>query len=56
METFVGQKIHSRAYRIPDGYKGSTIFILGAGESGTDIAYDLSNYAKKIYLSHRHDK
>ncbi|XP_058795399.1 uncharacterized protein LOC131666600 [Phymastichus coffea] len=56
IEGFRGQIIHSHGYRRPEDYANKTVVLLGAGTSGIDIAIDLSPYAKKIYLSHRHDK
>lgn len=54
IETFPGKVLHSRAYRIPDNFTNETVIVLGAGNSGIDITLDLSNYAKTVYLSHRH--
>ncbi|XP_063988491.1 senecionine N-oxygenase-like [Diachasmimorpha longicaudata] len=51
-DTFPGTAIHSHDYRHPEYYSGRTVCILGLGESGFDIAFDLSPHVTKIYLSH----
>ncbi|XP_058804765.1 uncharacterized protein LOC131671947 [Phymastichus coffea] len=56
IEKFPGRVLHSHIYRRPEDFTGQTVAILGASISGKDIAFELSKYANKIYLSHRHDK
>ncbi|XP_060072874.1 uncharacterized protein LOC132552698 [Ylistrum balloti] len=53
MEKFSGTVTHSREYRLPDPYLGKTVLIIGASFSGLDIATDMKNHAKQIFLSHR---
>ena len=48
--------MHSTYYRKPEDFAGKTVVVLGASFSGMDIAIEISRYAKKVYLSHRHDK
>ena len=48
--------MHSTYYRKPEDFAGKTVVVLGASFSGRDIAIEISRYAKKVYLSHRHDK
>ena len=45
--------MHSHTYRKPEGFKDSTVVVVGARPSGMDIMLDLSTEANKIYLSHR---
>lgn len=52
-ESFSGKVLHSRAYRKPQDFTNQTVVVLGAGNSGVDIATDLNDYAKKVYLSSR---
>ncbi|XP_033757407.1 putative dimethylaniline monooxygenase [N-oxide-forming] 6 [Pecten maximus] len=53
MEHFTGTVTHSRDYRLPGPYLGKTVLIIGASFSGLDIAADMTNHAKQIFLSHR---
>ncbi|KAF7983562.1 hypothetical protein HWV62_21150 [Athelia sp. TMB] len=46
---------HARAYRRPEPYANETILIVGAANSGSEIARDLITGAKKIYQSIRPD-
>ncbi|XP_054158413.1 flavin-containing monooxygenase 5-like [Oppia nitens] len=51
---FKGQIIHSRNYRKPSAvYENRTVVVVGIGNSGGDIAVELSTVAKKLYLSTR---
>ncbi|PIK51740.1 putative flavin-containing monooxygenase FMO GS-OX-like 4-like [Apostichopus japonicus] len=52
LEEFKGDFIHSHHYRRPDGYKDKIVAMIGAGNSGTDIAVDLASFAKKVFLCH----
>ncbi|XP_058808102.1 flavin-containing monooxygenase 5-like isoform X2 [Phymastichus coffea] len=56
VEKFQGKAIHSRLYRKPEDFANETVAILGASDSGLDIAVDLSSRARKIYLSSRHER
>lgn len=37
-------------------YRNKTLAILGGGDTALDYAYEISEYAKKIYLIHRRDR
>ncbi|XP_058805150.1 uncharacterized protein LOC131672147 [Phymastichus coffea] len=52
-ETFPGKILYSRNYRVPEVFTNKTIVVLGSGNSAIDIAKDLGNYTKRIYLSYR---
>lgn len=48
-EIFKGRQWHSHDYRSPETFQGKNVLILGAGPSGTDIAFKISKVAKKVY-------
>jgi cation diffusion facilitator CzcD-associated flavoprotein CzcO len=47
-DSFTGHWIHSHNYRDPEQFRGQRVLCFGAGPSGTDIAIDLSPYAKQV--------
>ncbi|KAH0634384.1 hypothetical protein KY284_037170 [Solanum tuberosum] len=44
IENFKGEIIHSSDYRSGEKYKDKKVLIIGSGNSGMEIAFDLSNY------------
>ena len=52
-EKFKGRIIHSSSYRYPEEFEGKKVLIVGAGNSGVDIASDAAVHAKQAYLSVR---
>uniref|UniRef100_M1DJU7 Flavin-containing monooxygenase n=1 Tax=Solanum tuberosum TaxID=4113 RepID=M1DJU7_SOLTU len=44
IENFKGKIIHSSDYRSGEKYKDKKVLIIGSGNSGMEIAFDLSNY------------
>ncbi len=52
-KTFSGEIRHSAHYKGPEGLAGKRVVVVGAGESGADIATELSHIARKTYLSLR---
>ncbi|XP_038064684.1 flavin-containing monooxygenase FMO GS-OX-like 4 [Patiria miniata] len=54
LETFTGKVMHSHDYRHPEHFRGQSVVLLGAGNSGIDISLDLHAYAERVYLSHLH--
>lgn len=40
---------HSKGYRLPEDFKDQNVLLVGASVSSTDIARDISPFAKKIY-------
>jgi cation diffusion facilitator CzcD-associated flavoprotein CzcO/amino acid transporter len=50
---FAGEMRHSSSYRSPTEFQGKNVLIVGAGNSGVDIACDAARYARKAYLSVR---
>ncbi|XP_069823696.1 dimethylaniline monooxygenase [N-oxide-forming] 2-like [Dendropsophus ebraccatus] len=53
INTFRGQYFHSREYKNADAFKGKRIVIVGMGNSGADIAVELSRTAAQVFLSTR---
>ncbi|KAF0909014.1 hypothetical protein E2562_030553 [Oryza meyeriana var. granulata] len=41
---FTGEAIHSSAYKSGRGYSGKSVLVVGAGNSGMEIAYDLATH------------
>jgi putative flavoprotein involved in K+ transport len=51
---FTGELIHSSQYRNPEPYRGRDVLVVGAGNSGAEIAHDLADGgAKRSRLSIR---
>ncbi|KAI3958724.1 hypothetical protein MKX01_023400 [Papaver californicum] len=44
LESFEGKRIHSSQYKSGAEYSGKKVLVVGCGNSGMEIAYDLSNY------------
>lgn len=44
-------QIHSSSYRNPDQLPDGAVLVVGAGSSGTQIAEELMNAGRKVYLS-----
>ncbi|XP_052056563.1 flavin-containing monooxygenase 5-like [Apodemus sylvaticus] len=53
IEKFEGHYFHSREYKNPEEYVGKRIIVVGIGNSGVDIAVELSCVAKQVFLSTR---
>jgi putative flavoprotein involved in K+ transport len=52
--TFTGEVIHSSAYRNPKAFRGRSVLVVGAGNSGAEIAADLvEGGAGKVWFSIR---
>jgi putative flavoprotein involved in K+ transport len=53
-DTFMGELLHSSAYRNPTPYRGRDVLVVGAGNSGAEIAADLvEGGARKVWISIR---
>lgn len=50
---FSGQVMHTSEYKSPQVFRGKRVLIIGAGNSGCDIAVDAVHHAKSIDLSVR---
>jgi len=53
-ESFTGDLVHSSRYRNPEAYRGRSVLVVGAGNSGAEIAADLvEGGAGKVWISIR---
>jgi Flavin-binding monooxygenase-like len=50
---FAGEHHHTSTYRTPDEFRGKRVLIVGAGNSGCDIACDAAHSAKAAFISLR---
>ena len=50
---FDGELIHASAYRHPEQFAGKRVLVVGAGNSGCDIAVDAIHHGKSCDLSRR---
>lgn len=46
--TFKGKILHSHDYKDPTGMEEKRVVVVGIGNSGSDVAVDLSKTAKKV--------
>ncbi|CAK7309033.1 Flavin-containing monooxygenase 5 [Vulpes lagopus] len=53
IKRFKGQYIHSWEYKNPEKFRGKKIIVVGIGNSGTDLAIELSHVASQVFLSTR---
>lgn len=53
LETFTGRAIHAKEYRSPAEFHGRRVLVVGAGNSGVDIASDAAFHARAAFLSTR---
>ncbi|XP_053549842.1 flavin-containing monooxygenase 5 isoform X2 [Bombina bombina] len=53
IEKYKGRYIHSRDYKAPNDYQGKRVLVIGIGNSGGDIAVELSRTAQQVFLSTR---
>nr|UZZ64697.1 tAncFMO5 [synthetic construct] len=53
IEKFKGQYFHSRDYKNPQEFQGKRVIVIGIGNSGGDLAVELSHTAKQVFLSTR---
>ena len=52
-ERFAGEVIHARDYRSTEILRGRRVLVIGAGNSGCDLAVEAANYAKSASISMR---
>lgn len=50
---FEGEYLHSHAYRTPNRFEGKRVLVVGVGNSGLDIAADVTPFAAETYSSAR---
>ncbi|KAM4023009.1 flavin-containing monooxygenase 5-like [Anomaloglossus baeobatrachus] len=53
IETFKGQYFHSRDYKTPEAFINKKVIVVGIGNTGVDLAVELSAVTKQVYLSTR---
>lgn len=53
MDNFKGRQMHSHSYKDHHGFEGKNVVVVGIGNSGVDIAVELSRVAKSVHLSTR---
>ncbi|KAK5869971.1 hypothetical protein PBY51_024643 [Eleginops maclovinus] len=53
IDTFEGKYFHSRDYKTPEEWRNKKAVVIGIGNSGGDIAVELSRVTKQLYLSTR---
>lgn len=51
--TFTGVQLHSSEYKTPDVLEGKRVLVIGAGNSGCDIAAEAATHARRTLLSTR---
>lgn len=51
--TYTGEMRHANCYRSMDEFKGKRVLVIGAGNSGCDIACDAAQAADKAFISMR---
>lgn len=52
-DSFEGEAVHSKFYRYRHGYRDQRVMVVGVGNSGAQIAVDVSHDASMTYLSLR---
>ncbi|CAL8254759.1 unnamed protein product [Merluccius merluccius] len=53
IDSFKGVYFHSRDYKTPEQWRNKKVVVIGIGNSGGDIAVELSRVTKQVYLSTR---
>ncbi|XP_008275666.1 dimethylaniline monooxygenase [N-oxide-forming] 5-like [Stegastes partitus] len=53
IDTFQGKYFHSRDYKTPEEWRDKKVVVVGIGNSGGDLAVELSRVTKQLYLSTR---
>jgi hypothetical protein len=51
--SFAGELAHASAYREPEPYRDKRVVVVGAGNSGCDIAVELAGVAERVFHSLR---
>ncbi|XP_058512261.1 flavin-containing monooxygenase 5-like [Ochotona princeps] len=53
IKNFKGDYLHTWAYRTPDSFSGKRVVVVGIGNSGADVAVEISSVAEQVFLSTR---
>lgn len=51
--TFSGETLHTKFYKTPDVLRGKRVLVVGAGNSGCDLAVEAVHHAEKVFHSTR---
>jgi cation diffusion facilitator CzcD-associated flavoprotein CzcO len=51
--SFDGEVVHSQDYKVPEPFRGKRVLVVGAGNSGCDIAVELAGAAARVFHSTR---
>ena len=51
--SFDGELLHSQAYKVPEPFRDRRVLVVGAGNSGCDIAVELAGVAARVFHSTR---
>lgn len=51
--SFDGEILHSQDYKVPEPFRGRRVLVVGAGNSGCDIAVELAGVAARVFHSTR---
>ncbi|KAL6880708.1 hypothetical protein ACP4OV_012273 [Aristida adscensionis] len=51
MEEWKRRQLHSHSYRVPAPFHDQVVVVVGCGESGLDLALELSGVAREVHLS-----
>lgn len=54
LQNFPGPIIHSHSYRDASLYKNQDVLVVGSGFSGVDIALQIVDHARKVYMCYHH--
>lgn len=50
VESFEGEYLHSSAYKNGEKFAGKNVLVVGSGNSGMEIAFDLSKWNAKVSI------
>lgn len=50
IDTFKGKYFHSRDYKTPEEWRNKKVVVIGIGNSGGDIAVELSRVTKQVCI------
>ncbi|XP_071421435.1 flavin-containing monooxygenase 5-like isoform X2 [Pithys albifrons albifrons] len=53
IEKFKGRYLHSRDYKDPQDFRDKKVVVIGIGNSGSDLAVEISQTAQQVFLSTR---
>uniref|UniRef100_A0A8C5KC31 Flavin-containing monooxygenase n=1 Tax=Jaculus jaculus TaxID=51337 RepID=A0A8C5KC31_JACJA len=53
IQRFQGRYLHSWEYKHPDSFVGKRVLVIGIGNSGADVAGEISRVAEQVFLSTR---